>query len=225
MPKASRQGFVITAVVLLAIAAVAWSGAHSKHRAVNAGFWFETVSFEASEPMADRLGGAITSAEMKTIESVAFWEVERAFDGFSVEFSHGRDATYRMRVVQRLQHPMAPKMPAPSAESRAVAGIGGQGAVNFQLLANSAIAYSSDSADRETMIAAIGRGIGRAAVHEFAHQFLGTAPIHNSRDIQSYEYRSADRREQYYGQMRWDIARPLLEKRLGSAVRSQRATY
>jgi hypothetical protein len=185
---------------------------------VNAGFWFETVSFEASQPMADRLGGAITPAEMKTIQSIAFSEITRAFYGFAVVFSNSRDANYRMRVVQSLRHPMAPRAPAPSAESRAVAGIGGQGAVNFQLLANNAIAYSSEADDRETMIAAIGRGIGRAAVHEFAHQFLGAAPIHDSRDIQSYEYRSADRREQYYGHMRWDIAGPLLEKRLGSTA-------
>jgi hypothetical protein len=114
---------------------------------------------------------------------------------------------------------MAPRAPAPSAESRAIAGIGGQGAVNFQLLANSAIAYSPDDAGRTTMIAAIGRGIGRAAAHEFAHQFLGAAPIHDSKDIQSYEYRSADRREQYYGDMHWDIARPWLQKRLGLMVR------
>ena len=104
----------------------------------------------------------------------------------------------------------------PSGESRAIAGLGGQGAVHFRLLANNAIAHSAADAGRDTMIAAIGRGIGRAAVHEFAHQFLGgTAPIHDSTDIRSYEYRSADRREQYYGEMHWDIARPLLERRVG----------
>jgi hypothetical protein len=216
MRKPSRQAFVIAAVLLLAVTAVAWSGARSKHRIARAGFWFETVTFDATEAMAHRLGGAIASDEMKTIESIAFSEVIRAFHGFGVEFSHSRDATYRMRVVQSLRHAMAPRAPAPSAESRAIAGIGGQGAVNFQLLANSAIAYSPDDAGRTTMITAIGRGIGRAAAHEFAHQFLGAAPIHDSKDIQSYEYRSADRREQYYGDMHWDIARPWLEKRLGT---------
>ncbi len=65
------------------------------------------------------------------------------------------------------------------------------------------------------MVEAIGRGIGRAAAHEFAHQFLGSAPIHDSKDIKSYEYGTAGRAEQYYGDMRWDIARPLLEKRIG----------
>ena len=219
MLKPSRQVFVSVAVSVLAIAAVVASGVRSTARTVGAGFWFEPVRFEATEPMADRLGGAVTDDEMRMIESIALSELTHAFDGFRVAFSNRRDATYRMRVVQSLRHPMFPKMPPPSAESRAIAGIGGQGAVNFQLLANSAIAYSTDDADRPTMIAAIGRGIGRAAAHEFAHQFLATAPIHNSRDIQSYEYRSADRREQYYGEMRWDIARPLLEKRLGMVSR------
>ena len=64
------------------------------------------------------------------------------------------------------------------------------------------------------MIAGIGRGIGRAA-HEFAHQLLGSAPIHDSKDLRSYEYGSAARVERYYGEMRWDIARPLLEQRVG----------
>jgi hypothetical protein len=106
-------------------------------------------------------------------------------------------------------------MPAPSAESRSFPGLGGQGAVNFRLIAHSAIMFAPPKTDRDAMIEGIGRGLGRAAVHEFAHQILGSAPIHDSKDIRSYEYGSAARVEQYYGDMRWDIARPLLEKRIG----------
>jgi hypothetical protein len=94
-------------------------------------------------------------------------------------------------------------------------GLGGQGAVNFQLIAHSAIMFALPETDREAMIEGIGKGVGRAAVHEFAHQFLGSAPIHDSKDTRSYEYGSAARVEQYYGEMHWDIARPLLEKRIG----------
>jgi hypothetical protein len=79
---------------LLAIAAVAWSGTRSKHRTVTAGFWFEPVSFDGSEPMADRLGGAITPREMQNIEAVAFSEITQAFSGFRVDFSTSHDATY-----------------------------------------------------------------------------------------------------------------------------------
>jgi hypothetical protein len=55
--------------------------------------------------------------------------------------------------------------------------------------------------------------VGRAAVHEFAHQLLGSARIDDSDDIQSYEYGSAARREQYYGAMHWGGAWPLLYER------------
>jgi len=207
---------VIAAVLLPAIAAVAVLAARSKDRVIDAGFWFEPVGFDASEAQVDRLGGPITPGEMRSIESIAVAEVRRAFEGFRVAFSDRRTATYRVRVVQSLRHPMYPRYFGPSGESRAIPGLGGQGAVHFRLLANHAIAYSTVDADRPTMIAAIGRGVGRAAVHEFAHQLLGgTAPIHDSTDIRSYEYRSADRREQYYDEMHWDIARPLLEKRVG----------
>jgi hypothetical protein len=215
----TRQALVIVVLLLLSASGVGWSAVRSKDRDVDAGFWFELVAFDASEPMAARLGGPLSPDEISTIGSVARSELTRAFAPFRVRFTASRNATYRMRVVQSLRLPVYPKAPPPSAESRAITGIGGQGAVNFQLLANSAIAYSPEEASREEMIMAIGRGIGRAAAHEFAHQFLGPAPIHNSRDVGSYEYRSADRREQYYGDMRWDIAGPLLEKRLGRSRR------
>jgi hypothetical protein len=52
-------------------------------------------------------------------------------------------------------------------------------------------------------------------VHEYAHLFLGGFPIHDSKDVQSYEYASADRREQYYGDMHWDIAGPVLQQKFG----------
>ena len=44
---------------------------------------------------------------------------------------------------------------------------------------------------RRTMIEGIGRGIGRAAIHEFAHLLLGGAPIHGTRDGASYEMKFA----------------------------------
>jgi ketosteroid isomerase-like protein len=66
------------------------------------------------------------------------------------------------------------------------------------------------------LIAAIGRGIGRGAAHEFAH-LIGYA-AHSSRDRGSYEYHAASRPEQYFGPMHWETARPVLEKRLGRRV-------
>lgn len=54
-----------------------------------------------------------------------------------------------------------------------------------------------------------------AAVHEFAHQLLA---IDRTGDRQTYEYGSADRREQYNGEMRWGDAWPALHKRLGAGA-------
>jgi hypothetical protein len=51
-------------------------------------------------------------------------------------------------------------------------------------------------------------------LHEFAHQILNAADLHNAADENSYEYPSPDRAAQYYGQLHWTTARPLLEKRL-----------
>jgi hypothetical protein len=213
--RPSRQAGVVGGFLLIGAVCASLLAARSRYAVVDASFWFEPVTYDASEAMAPKLGGAITAPELESIAKVARGEITRAFGGFRITFSDQRDASYRVRVVQDLKLPVAPKYPGPSGVSRAVGGFGGQGAVSFRTLANNAIAYSPEGAGRAEVIAAIGRGIGRAAVHEFAHQLLGAAPIDASQDVQSYEYRTADRREQYYGPARWDIALPMLEKRVG----------
>lgn len=214
MPRPSRQTIVLGGVILLAVAGtlvVLWSNP----RGVEIGFWFDPISADTLETLPERLGGELSDGEMKAIEAVAVQEIASAFRDFQVALSEQRNAPYRVRVVDSLRYPISPRMPAPSAESRSIPGLGGQGAVNFRLIAHSAIMFAPPGADRAAMVEGIGRGLGRAAVHEFAHQFLGSAHIHATKDVRSYEYGSAARREQYYGEMHWDIARPLLEKRVG----------
>jgi hypothetical protein len=185
--------------------AVVISGVGCRDRVEDAGFWFEPITFESPE-----LGAPITAAEMTTIVSVATFELTSAFAGSRIRFSDRRDARYHVRVVQNL--------PAGGAgQSRAITGFGGGGAVSFAFLAAGALSYAPSDTDRGDLMAAIGRGIGRTAVHEFAHQLLTTSPIHDSTNARSYEYASAARREQYYGTMEWDFAWPLLRKRLGDA--------
>jgi hypothetical protein len=46
---------------------------------------------------------------------------------------------------------------------------------------------------------------------------LETLPERFGGRITPDEYASADRVQQYYGEMRWDIAKPLLERRVGRA--------
>ena len=81
-----------------------------------------------------------------------------------------------------------------------MSGLGGQGAVSFSWLAGSALGYAPEDATRSDLLDAIGRGIGRSAIHEFTHLFLPKEAIHGSRDIRSYDYHSATRREQYFGE-------------------------
>ena len=183
--------------------------ARAEPRVAEAGFWFEPIEYESA-----RLGSPVTRADLGTIEYVARLELARAFDGLPLTLSDRRDARYRVRVVQDLRDLRSRRVIRVAGESRAVSGFGGQGAVSFTFLASSAIVYAPDDADRASMLEAIGRGVGRAAVHEFTHQFLPTAPIHDSTDIGSYEYESASRREQYFGELHWDLAFPLLQQRL-----------
>lgn len=97
--------------------------------------------------------------------------------------------------------------------SRAVPGVCGSGSVSFTFLALGAISYAPDHATREDLVRAIGRGIGRTAVHEFAHQLFPTAPLHDSH-ASSDENESAHRWEHHYGELRRDLASPLLQRRL-----------
>jgi hypothetical protein len=152
---------------------------------------------------------------MKTIESVARSELARAFDGLRIVLSNRRDARYRVQVVQALRDSRFKRDVWVAGESRALRGLGGQGSVSFSFLASGAVASAPEDAGRDFILEAIGRGIGRSAVHEFVHQLLPTTPIDSSTDLRSYEYRSAARREQYFGDMRWNLAWPLLYARFG----------
>ena len=209
MQRPSRQVLVLAATLVLAAVAslyVVISGPGP----VDIAFWFEPISDDVRHSVPDRIAGGISAQDIVVIETTAREEVVHAFRDLPVVVSTDRVETYRVRVVGRLQNPMT----APSAESHLIAGLGGQGFVNFQLHAHGAVTYARVGASRDEIIEGIGRGIGRAAVHEFTHQLLGrSAKIDSSEDMQSYEFGSAVRQQQYDGPMRWDIAAPMLRKR------------
>ena len=210
----SRPTLVFVAVLLATVVGTLLV-LRSKPSGATIAFWVDRVSDDTLRTVPEQLNGGIEAADLKTIESVAISEIIHAFREFRITLTAPESATYRVRVVDSLVLPFAPRAPGPSAESRSIPGLRGQGAVNFRLIAHSAIAFAPPEADRATMIAGIGRGLGRAAVHEFAHQMLGSTSIHDTTDVQSYEYRTASRREQYYGDMHWDVARPFIVKRVG----------
>ena len=198
--------------ILALVAFVASSACGSGRASIDAGFWFEEVAFDSA-----RLPGALTSAEIATIDAVARAELRDAFRGLAISISDRRDARYTLRVVQEVRDLRFRRPVGVAGASRGIAGFGGSGSVSFDFLANGAMAWAPDDAPRPELVAAIGRGIGRTAVHEFTHQILPTAPIHASRDEESYEFQSAARRAQYFGPMRWDLAWPLLQRKLSSS--------
>ena len=191
------------------VALISASACGSSRSPIEAGFWFEPVAFDSN-----RLGSPLTAAEIATIESVARAEMREAFRGLAISISGRRDARYTLAVVQEVRDLRFRRPVGVAGQSRGISGFGGSGSVSFDFLANGAMAWAPDDAGRGELVAAIGRGIGRTAVHEFTHQILPTAPIHASRDEESYEYQSAARRAQYFGAMRWDLAWPLLRQKL-----------
>jgi hypothetical protein len=200
---------LLACATIAAASACAWPDRQPRARQV--GFWFEPVAYQSP-----RLGGALTVDELTTVTRVARTELIGAFAGFNVAISDRRDAPYRVRVVQDLRDERMERDAWIAGEARGMS-FGGTGAVNFLFLANGAMVYAPDTATRDQLVEAIGRGIGRAAAHELAHALLPKADIHNTRDRRSYEYDSAARVEQYVGDMRWDVAGPLLMQRVGPA--------
>jgi len=178
-------------------------------RPVELGFWMERVSF--SSP---RIGASLSTHDLKTIDAIARLEIEKAFERFDVTVTANRNARYRVVVLPELKDNRLRRSGNNAGESRAVAGFGGSGAVNFEFVANGAMVFAPDDADRAAVIEALGRGIGRVAIHEFLHQLLPKKAIHDSQDRDSYEGNSAALIEGYYGELHWDIAGPWLDARL-----------
>lgn len=164
--------------------------------------------------MAARFGGQLTEEELVSIRRLAQQEVERAFAGLSVAVTNNPDAFWRVRVMRSL--PTAKNQALPRAgESRALGMLGGSGAVGFEFVAFNAIHFAPAGASRQTVVEGIGRGIGRVAVHEFMHQILGVASAHNDADPDCYENGRSERPSQYYGELHWTTALPLLRQKFG----------
>jgi hypothetical protein len=181
-----------------------------ERRPVELGFWIESVTY--SSP---RLGGPVSAAELKTIDAIARAEIEQAFQRFEVTVTGNRNARFRVVVIPALRdNKLLRRSGTYAGESRAVAGFGGSGAVSFEYVANGAMVFAPDDASRAEMIAALGRGIGRVAIHEFLHQLLPKFPTHDSKDRESYEGNSPALIEGYFGDLHWDIAAAALEQRL-----------
>ena len=196
----------MAACVLTGLLAASGACRLVEHNA-GAGFWFQDVTFDIPAPEVDRLGGPLSQAEKQQIVSIAQSELKSAYAGLRISFTDDRHAFYRVRVLQDFGES--------GASGRSQVFIGGQGSVSFVTIAKSAIALAPSGANRSTVIEGIGRGIGRTAAHEFAHQIVPGVDLHASTDPNSYEFASAARTSQYYGEIHWGIAWPRLVARLG----------
>lgn len=194
----------------LVIAALAIGAAACSRPAPAAGFWFDRDAFDLTSEATAQLGGPLTAPEIVTIDRVARAEIDRAFAGLNFRLTTRHDAFWRVGVLATVRG----KSPIPSAgQSLALGPLGGDGSVGFGILALHAIRYAPKNASRRDVVETIGRGVGRAAIHEFAHQIAGTAD--NATDENSYEYGRSDRVSQYYGDLHWTIALPALRQKLG----------
>lgn len=198
------------AVVALLLAGAGCGGS----RLADATLWFDDVAFHSPGTVV----GAVSARDLPLIREAAVREVTAAFAGYRVAVSTRPAGRYHVRVVQRLRDLRQRRAGSHAGESRAINGFGGSGAVSFEYFAALATSYAPPAATRDEVIAAIGRCLGRGAVHEFAHQLLPTAPIHDRVDRRTYEYYAGGRPEHCYGPIGWGKARPWLLARYGAAA-------
>ena len=120
-------------------------------------------------------------------------------------------------MQQSLERRPGQKLPN-AGETFAMGLLGGRSVVDFTEVVMAAIAHAPPGALRQALIDGIGRGIGRVAAHELAHAILGAGgSMDNRTDEQSYEYFTHNRPSQFYGELHWAGAWPLLVERVGRA--------
>jgi hypothetical protein len=209
---ASRQtavGLFVIAIAVSLFAVLAW---RAPETAMSAGFWYEPNAFRLSPNLTRRLGGPLNAGEIDTIVQRSRRELESAYSGLRIAIGEDRGAFWRIQVVQTVQG----RSPMPRAgQTIGLGPLGGLAQLGFAVLAATAMRHAAPDASRQSIVEAIGRGAGRAAVHELAHQILGTVEMDNTSDDQSYEFHSFDRPAQYFGELRWSSAWPLLAAKVG----------
>ena len=205
--------------MVVGIGAVGLWAAHSQRQPLSAGFWFEPLPADVLDGLSARLGAALTAQDLESIDSVARRELEVAFGRSRLRVSAARGSMYTVAVVGNMNAApyLKPGNALPIAGgSRSLPGLRGNGAVSFATVASNAIAYAPAGSVRQELIQAIGRGIGRTAVHEFAHQILGSFLMDDTTDRLSYEFADL-RTEHFFGVLHWGIAAKRLHERIGLA--------
>jgi hypothetical protein len=204
-------GVIAVAATTALFGALEWQASRTP---TTVGFWYEENAFTLPEDIEARLGGPLSAAEVNRIKRVSRVEVERAFAGLRIALSGERTGFWRVQVLPAVTAGRRRVFPVAGA-SLGLGLLGGRASLGFNTLAANAVHYAPPGAAREAIVEAIGRGVGRAAVHELAHQITSGLSMDNRTDEESYEYFSADRPSQYYGELRWTTAGPILRERIG----------
>ena len=207
-----RTGIAAAGVAAILCAALTF---RASRNVSEAGFWYDDFPFTFSESVIAALGGPMTGAEIETIKRVSRDELTRAFSGLEIRITDSRQAFWTIRVEQSLVRRRGQRLPN-AGETFAMGLMGGRSVVDFTEVVMAAIAHAPPGVLRQTRIDGIARGIGRVAVHELAHAILGSGgSMDNRTDAQSYEYFTHNRPAQYYGELHWAGAWPLLVERVG----------
>lgn len=207
-----RMFLLAVAATTLLVGTLQWKASGSL---VSARLAFDEAAFAAAgtRDLDSTLGGPLTAREIARIRNVARAEVESAFAGLRIRFTDAR-AFWTVRVMPTVKVPFGRRTMDVAGSAHAFGMLGGAASVNFQMHALNAVTYAPAGATRKDMVDALGRGIGRSAVHELAHLIAGSAGIHSD-DEHSYEYTTAQRAWQYYGELKWASAWPLIDRRIG----------
>lgn len=174
---------------------------------------FDEAAFAGTTDLDSALRDPLSAREIAQIKSAARAEVERAFAGMRIRFTDAR-AFWTVRVVPTVKVTLGRRPMDAAGIAYAFGMLGGVASVSFQTHALNAVIYAPADATRPDIVDAIGRGIGRSAVHELAHMIAGSAGVHSD-DDHSYEYPIAQRASQYYGELRWASAWAILDRRIG----------
>lgn len=201
------------AVAIVAILCVMLS--RGGRTGIDVGFWYEAFPFTFSAPVTAALGGPLTSSEIDAIRQLSRDELTHAFSGLKVTFTESRQSPWTVSVQRSLERRKGQKLPN-AGETFAMGPLGARSMVDFTEVLMAAIALAPAGATRQQLIAGIGRGVGRVAVHELAHGILGAGAMDDQTDDHSYEYFTHNRPSQYFGTLHWARAWPVLVERVGS---------
>jgi hypothetical protein len=189
---------------------------------IDVGFWYEEFPFTFSAPTTAALGGPLTPAEIEAIKRTSRDALTHAVSGLKVAVTNSRQSPWTVAVHLSLEPRKGQKLPN-AGETFAMGPLGSRSVVHFTEILMAAVAHAPEGTTREQLIAGIGRGVGRVAVHELAHGILGAGAMDNQTDDHSYEYFTHNRPSQYFGELHWARAWPVLVERIGMEERSARA--